>query len=139
MTPPQTPALTVDVVIPAADRSRKLLLVQRGGEPFEGHWALPGGFVEIGESVEEAAVREVEEETGLEVSLMGLVGVYSEPQRDPRGHNVSVAYLAQDVEHASGSLEAGTDASSAALMDPDSVPLAFDHRRIISDALSRRR
>lgn len=139
MPPPQTPALTVDIVIPAGDSARELVLIQRANEPFEGSWALPGGFVEVGESVEKAAVREVEEETGLKVRLVSLVGVYSQPGRDPRGHNVSVAYLAQRVEHDSGSLEAGTDASGASLVDPDSVSLAFDHRDIVRDALSRER
>lgn len=132
MPPPQTPALTVDVVVLDAEDSNSIVLIRRSNEPFEGSWALPGGFVEVGESVERAAVREVEEETGLEVELVGLVGVYSRPDRDPRGHNVSVAYLARRV---SGDLAADTDASEVALLDPESVSLAFDHAEIVREAL----
>lgn len=132
MPPPQTPALTVDVIIPGPEDGSRVVLIQRSNEPFEGSWALPGGFVEVGESAERAAVREVEEETGLGVELVRLVGVYSRPDRDPRGHNVSVAYLARWV---SGELAAGTDASEAALLDPHSVSLAFDHAEIVRDAL----
>src|SRR4051812_3054373 len=79
----------VDVVIPS---EQGVVLVRRGSEPFEGRWALPGGFVEGGETVRQAAVREAAEETGLTVEVSRLVGVYSEPDRDPRGHNVSVAF-----------------------------------------------
>jgi 8-oxo-dGTP diphosphatase len=84
--------------------------------------------------VEEAAVREAAEETGLAVELARLVGVYSDPDRDPRGHNVSVAFLAVVL---SGQLTAATDAAEVSVLDPGSVDLAFDHRRIIDDALSR--
>jgi 8-oxo-dGTP diphosphatase len=127
---PETPKLTVDVVIPAEEG---VVLIRRRYEPFEGQWALPGGFVEVGETVEEAAVREVAEETGLAVELSRLVGVYSEPDRDPRGHNVSVAFLAVVL---SGDLVAATDAAEVAVLDPDAVELAFDHRGILNDALS---
>jgi 8-oxo-dGTP diphosphatase len=127
---PETPKLMVDVVIPA---ERGVVLIRRGREPFKGRWALPGGFVEVGETVEEAADREAAEETGLAVEVARLVGVYSDPDRDPRGHNVSVAFIARVL---SGELSAGTDASEVALLDPDSVELAFDHQRIIEDALS---
>jgi 8-oxo-dGTP diphosphatase len=127
---PETPKLTVDVVIPS---ERGVVLVRRGSDPFEGQWALPGGFVEVGETVEEAAVREAAEETGLAVEVARLVGVYSEPERDPRGHNVSVAFL---VRVLSGELSAASDASDVSVHDPGSVDLAFDHRRIIDDAMS---
>ena len=129
MVGPETPELMVDVVIPSEGR---VVLIRRGSDPFEGQWALPGGFVEVGETVEEAAVREAAEETGLAVELARLVGVYSDPGRDPRGHNVSVAFLARVL---SGELSAATDASEAALLDPDAVELAFDHRGIIADAM----
>ena len=90
------PALTADcVVFGLDDEDLKILLIQRGLEPFKGQWALPGGFVDVGETVEEAAVREMREETGLDVQLERLVGVYSDPERDPRGHNVSVVFLAK--------------------------------------------
>ncbi len=126
----ETPKLMVDVVIPAEEG---VVLIRRGSEPFEGQWALPGGFVELGETVEAAAVREVAEETGLAVELARLVGVYSAPDRDPRGHNVSVAFLASVL---SGELSASTDAAEVSVLDPRAVDLAFDHRRIIDDALS---
>ena len=109
-----------------------VVLIRRAADPFEGRWALPGGFVEVGETVEAAAAREAAEETGLAVELAHLVGVYSEPSRDPRGHNVSVAFLARVV---GGDLVAATDAAEVAVLDPDSVELAFDHSRIIADAM----
>jgi 8-oxo-dGTP diphosphatase len=130
MAGPETPKLMVDVVIPS---ERGVVLIRRGTEPFKGRWALPGGFVEVGETVEEAADREAAEETGLAVEVARLVGVYSDPERDPRGHYVSVAFLARVF---SGDLVAGTDASEVAALDPNSVELAFDHRKIIEDALS---
>lgn len=129
MPEPQTPKVMVDIVIPLEDG---VVLIRRGAEPYKGMWALPGGFVEIGETVENAAVREAKEETNLDVGLRSLIGVYSEPDRDPRGHNVSVAFLA-DVE--GGEPEAATDADEVAVLDPSNVELAFDHRQIIEDAL----
>src|ERR687894_1348807 len=116
---PETPKLMVDVIIPS---ERRVILIRRGSDPYEGRWALPGGFVQVGETVEQAALREAAEETGLAVELARLVGVYSDPERDPRGHNVSVAFLTRVL---SGELSAATDA----------VELAFDHRRIIADAM----
>lgn len=131
MAGPETPKLMVDVVIPS---ERGVVLIRRASDPFEGQWALPGGFVEVGETAEAAAAREAAEETGLAVELAGLVGVYSDPGRDPRGHNVSVAFLARVV---GGDLAAATDAAEVAVLDPDSVELAFDHRSIIADATGR--
>lgn len=131
MPAPETPKLTVDVVIP--DQDGRVVLIRRANEPFRGRWALPGGFVDVGETVEQAARREVREETGLEVELERLVGVYSEPDRDPRGHNVSVAFLAHPVGDAEP--RGSDDASEALLLDPAVVELAFDHDRIIRDAL----
>ena len=129
MAGPETPKLTVDVVIPAEEG---VVLIRRGSDPYEGRWALPGGFVDVGETVEAAALREAAEETGLAVELARLVGVYSEPDRDPRGHNVSVAFLARVL---SGELAAASDAAEVSVLDPGSVDLAFDHRRIVDDAL----
>ena len=129
MAGPETPKLMVDVVIPSDD---EVVLVRRGSEPFEGQWALPGGFVEVGETVRQAAVREAAEETGLAVEVSRLVGVYSEPDRDPRGHNVSIAFLARVL---GGQMQASTDAAEVELLDPATVELAFDHRRIIADAI----
>ncbi|MDP8948539.1 MAG: NUDIX hydrolase [Actinomycetota bacterium] len=129
MAGPETPKLMVDVVIPTEEG---VVLIRRGSDPFVGQWALPGGFVEVGETVEAAAVREAAEETGLVVELAHLVGVYSEPERDPRGHNVSVAFLARVL---GGELLASTDASEVSVLDPGAVDLAFDHRGIVDDAL----
>jgi 8-oxo-dGTP diphosphatase len=123
------PALTVDVIV---KRGKKVLLVRRKNEPFKGKWALVGGFVEYGERVEEAAKRECREETGLEVEVEGLVGVYSDPGRDPRGHVVSICFLARPV---GGRLKGGSDASEARFFEK--IPwdqLAFDHARILKDA-----
>ncbi len=125
------PALTVDIVIPI---DGKIVLIKRKNEPYKGKWALPGGFVDYGERVEAAAVRESHEETNLDVELVGLLGVYSDPARDPRGHTVSVAYIANKI---GGELEGADDAAAAALFAPaEAVDLAFDHDHILKDALS---
>ena len=136
---PKSPALTTDCVI--FDGKSRVLLIRRGHEPYAGSYALPGGFVEIGETVENACRREVQEETGIEVDQLRLVGVYSDPARDPRGHTVSVAFatvLSRAVTPRSGS-----DAASAEWVeDWRSVALAFDHAQILEDAealLKRRR
>ena len=126
----RSPALTVDAVIIA---DREIVLIKRQKGPFQARWALPGGFVEYGETVDAAVRREVAEETGLRIELKSLIGVYSDPHRDPRGHVVSIAFLA---EINSGTLSGGSDASEARLWPLTALPaLAFDHARIISDAL----
>jgi len=109
------------------------VLIKRDHPPFSGCYALPGGFVEIGETVEAACKREAKEETGLDIELVGLIGIYSDPSRDPRGHVVSAAFLARGK----GDLMAGSDAREAEVFSLKSLPdLAFDHARIISDAIS---
>ncbi|MCX8205146.1 MAG: NUDIX hydrolase [Candidatus Nezhaarchaeota archaeon] len=127
----RSPTLTVDVVI---FYEGGLVLVKRGREPFKGCWAIPGGVVEYGESVEQAAVREALEETGLSVELVDLVGVYSEPERDPRGHFVSVAFLARAI---GGAPRASGDAASVAIFSEPPPNLAFDHSKILDDALRK--
>ena len=125
---PVTPLLTVDGVIVDDDH---VVLIQRKNPPFEGSWALPGGFVDVGETVETACVREMEEETSLKVEPIRLLGVYSDPERDPRGHTVSVVYICRPL---SGSLEGCDDALEAKWFPiPPDVPLAFDHAQILRD------
>ncbi len=131
MAEPETPKLMVDVVVPSEEGH--VLLIRRASDPYEGQWALPGGFVEVGETLEEAAAREAKEETGLAVQIVRLVGVYSDPERDPRGHNVSVAFLARAPDGDEPS--AASDAAEVSFLDPSTVELAFDHDRIITDAL----
>lgn len=136
MAAPKTPALTTDIIIELIDRSdRPIVMIERRNPPPG--WALPGGFVDVGERVEHAAVREALEETSLAVSLSVLLGVYSDPERDPRGHTASVVYIAQ----ARGEPEAQSDAARVAIVDPDQLPspVAFDHARILNDYLIYRR
>lgn len=128
---PATPALTVDCVV--FDPTGRVLLIRRRHEPFKGGYALPGGFVEIGETVEEACRRELREETGVCARDLRLVGVYSDPSRDPRGHTVSVAFLAQLAAPAEA--VAGDDAAAAEwVADWRRQRLAFDHARVLADA-----
>ncbi len=125
---PVTPLLTVDAIIVY---DSMVVFIRRKNNPFKGMFALSGGFVELGETTEEAVVRESMEETGLSIEIVKLIGVYSEPSRDPRGHTVSICYLAKGI----GSLKAGSDAAEVALFTIDSIPkLAFDHNHIIDQA-----
>ena len=122
------PWVTVDGLIL---KDARLVAVVRRNPPFRGMPALPGGFVELGETVERAVVREVREETGLETRILRLVGVYSDPQRDPRGHTISAAYA---LEATGGELQAASDAKEIVLLDPDRLPpMAFDHATIVAD------
>ncbi|HEY1689546.1 MAG TPA: NUDIX hydrolase [Solirubrobacteraceae bacterium] len=131
------PMLTADVVVLArgAGDAPRVLLIKRGKAPFAGAWALPGGFVDEGEQVVDAAPRELHEETGLRVEgLLRLLGVYDTPGRDPRGWTVSAVYLAQ-VERELP-VTGGDDASEARWFASDELPeLAFDHSLIVADAL----
>jgi len=126
------PKLTVDGVI---FKDKKILLVKRKNPPFKGKWALPGGFVEYGEKVEDAVVREIEEETSLKTSIIEIVGIYSDPDRDPRGHTVTIVYL---LQISSGVLHFSDDADDAKFFDVNELPeLAFDHSDIVKDALRK--
>lgn len=133
MSRPTTPPLTVDLILRVRDDSGRpgIVLVERRNPPHG--WALPGGFVDVGERIEEAALREGFEETGLRARLVALVGVYSDPGRDPRGHTVSVVFLAD----AEGEPRGGDDARQARVFPIDALPpLAFDHARIVADWLA---
>lgn len=132
---PQTPTLAADAIIELVDLPGKpIVLIERKNPPPG--WAIPGGFVDIGESVPDAAVREAREETSMEVELQCLLGCYSDPGRDPRGHTVSMIYVAT----AHGEPVAADDAASVGIFDPADihVPLAFDHEQILRDYLQYR-
>lgn len=136
MKQPKTPLLTTDIIIELTDLpDSPIVLIQRKNPPHG--WALPGGFVDVGESVEHAAVREAEEETALRVKLKVLLGCYSDPTRDSRGHTASVVYVAQGQ----GEPRAQDDAASVTIFSPENLPqtLVFDHARMLRDYLVWRR
>jgi 8-oxo-dGTP diphosphatase len=127
---PTTPLIAVDIIIELVDRdARPIVLIERKNPPYG--WAIPGGFVDVGETLEQAAVREAKEETCLDVSLTGLLGNYSDPSRDARHHTVSAVYIAR----ATGVPKAADDAAHLELFTLDSLPetLAFDHGKILAD------
>ncbi|HEY5683639.1 MAG TPA: NUDIX hydrolase [Sulfuricaulis sp.] len=132
MPAPRTPALTTDIIIELKDRADVPIVLIRRKNPPHG-WALPGGFVDVGETLEHAAVREAAEETTLHVRIKMLLGCYSDLARDPRGHTVSVVYIAESQ----GEPRAQDDAAGAAIFSPEALPspLVFDHARILSDYL----
>jgi 8-oxo-dGTP diphosphatase len=132
MSEPRGPSPTADVIIAVGER---VVLVERRYEPKG--WALPGGFIELGETAAAAALREAEEETGLVPTLTELFHVYSDPGRDPRRHTLSVVYLGI----ATGEPRGGDDAEHAALFAESALPspLAFDHARILDDYFTYRR
>lgn len=130
----RNPVPTVDSII---QRDSQILLVRRKKEPFKNHLVLPGGFVNEGERVEDAAKREVKEETALDIELMDILGVYSEPERDPRGHIMSTVFIAKiSLGNDKIEAEAQDDAAAIEWIDieqVDNVGLGFDHKKIISD------
>ena len=131
----EKPSLTTDIFI--FDEDFNFILIKRKNNPFKDCWALPGGFVEYGERVETAAVREAKEETSIDVELIDLVNVYSKPDRDPRGHTVTLAYIAKgDFSQ----MNADSDASDIAIFSQnqlDEINIAFDHNEIIDDCLKK--
>jgi 8-oxo-dGTP diphosphatase len=131
MTTPRNPVPTVDIIIELPDG---IVLIERKNEPHG--WAIPGGFVDTGETVEQAAVREAKEETGLDVSLVRQFHVYSDPKRDKRMHTLSVVFIAM----ADGTPEAADDAKSAGVFREGNLPnnLCFDHEQILEDYFTDR-
>ena len=127
----RNPIPTVDIIIEVGD---KIVLIERKNPPKM--WALPGGFVDYGESLENAAVREAKEETGLDVQLVRQFHTYSDPDRDPRKHTISTVFIAK----ATGEPRGGDDAARAVLFSKDQIPdvMAFDHRKILQDYLNGR-
>lgn len=155
MTGHKKPSLTVDIIIFNENNNKnntngintnrinidginennknEFILIRRKNEPFKNHWAIPGGFVDYGETVENAVIREAKEETGIDVKLEKLLGVYSEPNRDPRGHTVTIVYLAiGDFDKIKPDSDA-IDADIYSFDDIKSMKIAFDHNKILKD------
>ena len=128
------PAVTADCVVITREAAPKVLLIQRGNEPFKGCWAFPGGFMDLDETTEQCAIRELEEETGLKVSELQQIGAYSKVDRDPRGRTVTIAYLIRI--DASVAVVGQDDAAKAEWFPMKALPpLAFDHEEIMRDAI----
>jgi len=128
------PAVTADCVVMTNEPLPKVLLIQRGADPFKGAWAFPGGFMNMDETTEDCAIRELEEETGLKVTAVDQIGAYSKVDRDPRGRTITVAYLAiiDTPEEVIGQ----DDAAKAQWFPITELPhLAFDHYDIMQDAV----
>ncbi len=140
MPTPRTPLLTVDGVVLTRDPAQpnappQVLLVKRKHDPYRSRWALPGGFVDVGENPDDAVAREVAEETGLTGAEFDQFRVYGAPDRDPRGHSVTVVYVAE-IKGATPDVAGGDDAAEAAWFVVDKVPgLAFDHGEILGDVM----
>ena len=127
---PTTPLLAADAIIELADKpNRPIVLIERKNPPYG--WAIPGGFMDVGELLEDAAIREMKEEVCLDVTLMALLGMYSDPKRDDRGHTVTAVYVAE----ATGEPQAADDAKNLQIFDIDELPteLAFDHAQVLED------
>ena len=130
------PAVTADCVVITKDTEPKVLLIQRGNEPFKGQWAFPGGFMNMDETTEQCAIRELEEETGLKVTEIQQIGAYSKVDRDPRGRTVTVAYLA--IIDKAEVVQGLDDAAKAQWFSLSSLPkLAFDHEDIMNDVIKK--
>ena len=135
MSKPETPLLTVDAVI-LYNNKNDLILIRRKNPPFQGQLALPGGFVDVGETVENACIREAKEETNINVKIVRLIGVFSDPKRDPRGHNVTIAFLCEPAtkKEKPKALDDASTLEIIPLLKVKSLKLAFDHKEIIEQA-----
>ena len=130
------PAVTADCIVITEDIDAKVLLIQRGDEPYKECWAFPGGFMNMDETTEQCAIRELEEETGLKVSKVYQIGAYSKVDRDPRGRTVTVAYLA--IVNKPIAVSGQDDAAKAEWFSLSALPqLAFDHADIMRDAIRK--
>ena len=128
------PAVTADCVVMTKEAVPQVLLIERGADPYKGCWAFPGGFMNMDETTEQCAIRELEEETGLRVSELHQIGAYSKVDRDPRGRTITVAYLA--IVDAPVAVTGQDDAAKAEWFPIDALPpLAFDHEEIMRDAI----
>ncbi|WP_074798876.1 NUDIX domain-containing protein [Methanobrevibacter olleyae] len=125
------PSLTVDVFI--FNDENHFILIKRKNEPFKDYWALPGGFVDYGETTESAAIREAKEETSIDVDLIKLFNVYSDPDRDPRGHTVTIFYLAHGNLADAKADDDAKEIAKFSFDDLDSLDIAFDHRMILNE------
>ena len=125
----KTPKITVDGII---KKGNEILLIKRRNIPFKNSWALPGGYLEYNEKTEDAVIREIFEETGLFTEIINLIGVYSDPKRDPRDHTVSIIYELSIIK---GKLESGDDATDVNFFNLNNLPdnLSFDHKKVIKD------
>lgn len=129
------PAVTADCVVITKEAEPKVLLIQRGADPYKGCWAFPGGFMNMDETTEQCAIRELEEETGLKVNTVRQIGAYSKVDRDPRGRTITVAYLA--IIDKPAQVTGQDDAAKAEWFPLSALPeLAFDHVDIMADAIN---
>ncbi len=130
------PAVTADCVVITSEEEPRVLLIERGEEPFKGCWAIPGGFLNMDETTEQCAIRELEEETGLKIDQANQIGAYCKVDRDPRGRTISVAYLA--IVERPLEVSGQDDAAKAKWFPVNALPpLAFDHDEIMADAMTK--
>ncbi len=130
------PAVTADCVVITSEEEPRVLLIERGEEPFKGCWAIPGGFLNMDETTEQCAIRELEEETGLKIDQANQIGAYCKVDRDPRGRTISVAYLA--IVERPLEVSGQDDAATANWFPVNALPpLAFDHDEIMADAMTK--
>lgn len=130
------PAVTADCVVITSEEEPRVLLIERGEEPFKGCWAIPGGFLNMDETTEQCAIRELEEETGLKIDKANQIGAYCKVDRDPRGRTISVAYLA--IVERPVEVSGQDDAAKAKWFPVNALPpLAFDHDEIMADAMTK--
>ena len=128
------PSITVDIII--INEKEEFILIKRKNDPFKDYWAIPGGFVDYGETVENAAIREAKEETNVSVKLIDIIGVYSDFDRDPRGHTISIVFLASgNMENMKANSDA-KDINIFSINDLKKTKLAFDHGKILNNGLN---